>query len=116
MDRSPELAKVVEEFRLTCNATVEGLQERVTQMVAAAKALVALCDECYSQQTSPSPTTVEAPKPPTLEDVRAVLADKSRDGHTDAIREIILRHGSNRLTEVDPSNYATILEEVGNLQ
>jgi hypothetical protein len=82
-------------------------------MVAAAKALVALCDECYAPQTPPA---AEAPKSPTLEDVRAVLADKSRDGHTDAIREIILRHGSNRLTEVDPANYTAILEEVGNLQ
>jgi hypothetical protein len=113
MERSPKLAQAVETFRLACNATVEALQKSTTQMIAAAKALVALCDECHAQQALPAP---EVQKLPSLEDVRAVLAEKSRGGHTEAIREIILRHGSNRLTEVAPGNYAAILEEVGNLQ
>ena len=59
-----------------------------------------------SEETSDS-----EPKSPALAEVRAFLADKSRDGHTDAVREIILRHGSGKLSEVDPAEYAAILVE-----
>jgi len=51
------------------------------------------------------------PEPPALAEVRAFLADKSRDEHTEAVRAIILRHGSGKLSEVDPGEYAAILAE-----
>ncbi|MEA4898697.1 MAG: hypothetical protein VB067_03045 [Christensenellaceae bacterium] len=53
----------------------------------------------------------EQPNPPSLEEVRAFLAEKSRAGHTAAIREILLKHGSNKLSEVDPADYAAVLAE-----
>ena len=67
---------------------------------------------------APEPSLPEPPmdEPPTLAQVRAFLADKSRDGHTDAIREIIARHGSNKLSEVDPAEYASILAEAEALE
>lgn len=58
---------------------------------------------------------VEQPKPPAIAEVRAFLADKSRDGHTEAVRAIILRHGSGKLSEVDPDKYADILAEAREL-
>jgi hypothetical protein len=54
-----------------------------------------------------------APKPKaiTLEDVRAVLAEKSRDGHTAKVRELLEKHGAAKLSEIDPKKYATLLAE-----
>lgn len=66
---------------------------------------------------APNPVSpAEQPNTPALAEVRAFLADKSRDGHTEAIRAIILRHGSDKLSEVDPGKYATILAEARELK
>ena len=54
----------------------------------------------------------EAPKH-TLEEVRKVLAELSRDGHTAEVRALIQSHGCQRLSEVDPKDYAALLEEAG---
>ncbi|MGS0745912.1 DNA ligase [Syntrophomonas erecta subsp. sporosyntropha] len=50
-------------------------------------------------------------KPITLEAVRAVLAEKSRAGHTAKVRELLEKHGANKLSEIDPSEYPALLAE-----
>ena len=47
----------------------------------------------------------------TLEEVRAVLADKSRAGHTAEIRELLKKYGASKLSLVDPKHYETLLRE-----
>ena len=70
----------------------------------------------FDHDDVPEPESpVEQLNPPELAEVRAFLADKSRDGHTEAVRAIILRHGSGKLSEVDPSEYAAILAEAREL-
>ena len=49
--------------------------------------------------------------PLTLEDVRAVLADKSRQGHTAEVKELLIKHGADRLSAVDPAEYASLLAD-----
>ena len=44
----------------------------------------------------------------TLEDVRAVLATKSREGHTAEVKELLKKHGANKLSEIDPANYEAL--------
>ncbi len=50
-------------------------------------------------------------EPVTLEDVRKVLAEKSRNGHTDEVRELIAKYGSDRLSNISPDKYADLLAE-----
>lgn len=47
----------------------------------------------------------------TLEEVRAVLAEKSRSGHTEEVRELLAKHGADKLSEIDPAEYAALLAE-----
>jgi hypothetical protein len=47
----------------------------------------------------------------TLEEVRAVLAEKSRSGHTEEVRELLNKHGADKLSEIDPAEYAALLAE-----
>ena len=47
----------------------------------------------------------------TLEEVRAVLADKSRAGHTAEIRELLKKYGASKLSLVDPKHYEALLRE-----
>lgn len=56
--------------------------------------------------------TTEETRPLRLEEVRPVLAEKSRAGHTSEIRELLLKHGAEKLSEVDPKEYAQLLAEV----
>lgn len=60
-------------------------------------------------------TPQEEPKI-SLEQVRGVLAEKSRDGFTAEVREIIKRHGADRLSEVDPAEYEAMIAEAENLK
>ena len=47
----------------------------------------------------------------TLEEVRAVLADKSRAGHTAEILELLKKYGASKLSLVDPKHYESLLRE-----
>lgn len=55
-------------------------------------------------------------KQPTLEEVRAAMADKSRDGHREAVKAIITKYGAGNLSSLDPKHYAAALKEVGELK
>lgn len=59
-----------------------------------------------------APARVEEPKI-TLEDVRAVLARKTRVSkeNTEAVRDLLKRHGAGRLSEIRPEDYAAVLKE-----
>ncbi len=62
-----------------------------------------------SQETveieNPAKTTV------TLEQVRAVLAEKSHDGFTAEIRTLLQKHGADKLSLIDPSEYESLLKD-----
>ena len=47
----------------------------------------------------------------TLAEVRAVLAEKSRAGHTAEVRELLLKHGAEKLSDIDPTEYPSLLSD-----
>lgn len=60
-----------------------------------------------------STTADEAPDDPalTLEQVRAVLADKSRKGYTAEIRTLLQKYGAAKLSGIDPVHYKALLAD-----
>ena len=50
-----------------------------------------------------------------IEDVRKILADKSRLGHTAKIIELLEKYGAKKLSEIDPSNYKGLVADVEKL-
>ena len=46
-----------------------------------------------------------------LEDVRAVLAEKSRAGHTADVRALLQKYGAEKLSAVDPANYEALMKD-----
>lgn len=89
----------------------------VGELRSAAQSLNTVADSLTSlfsgsqPRTSVQPESKPTSKPLTLEDVRAVLAEKSRNGHTAKIRELLEKHGAAKLSEIDPKNYAALLAE-----
>ncbi|MCI7259480.1 MAG: DNA ligase [Ruminococcus sp.] len=89
MSKMSELSQVLDEM-VSCGEN----------LIQAAKAL----KDIFS-------STEEEKKSVSLEDVRAVLAEKSRRGFTKEVKEIISKHGADRLSGIDPSEYESLLSE-----
>ena len=51
----------------------------------------------------------------TLEEVRAVLAEKSRMGMTSAVRNLLNEYGAEKLSTLDPKYYTEILKRAEDL-
>lgn len=63
-----------------------------------------------AQELAPAEAEPEK-KPLTLEEVRMVLAEKSRAGYTAEVRSLITQHGADRLSDVVPAEYEALLSE-----
>ncbi len=89
----------------------------VSELRSVAQSLNTVADSLTSlfsgsqPRTSVQPESKPTSKPLTLEDVRAVLSEKSRNGHTAKVRELLEKHGAAKLSEIDPQNYAALLAE-----
>lgn len=53
--------------------------------------------------------------PITLESVRAVLTELSRAGRTAEVRGLLVKHGAEKLSEIDPAKYAALLADAKEL-
>lgn len=50
-------------------------------------------------------------KPVAVEDIRAVMAQKSQEGKTKEIRELLQKFGAVKLSAVKPEDYPALLQE-----
>ena len=69
-----------------------------------------LLAEAFSKD-DPSKNATTTERMLTLEEVRAVLAEKSRKGHTAEIRSLLLKYGADKLSQLDPANYRALLAD-----
>ena len=65
-----------------------------------------------------TPTQTESPKPQkpdkpaiSIEQVRAVLADKSGEGKTQEVKQLLYKYDAGKLSGVKPEDYAALMEE-----
>lgn len=86
-------------------ATIEELRNAATAINEAANWLT----EQFSGNADPEARVKELPL--TLEAVRAVLADKSRGGHTAEVRSLLQKYGASKLSEISPANYKALLAD-----
>lgn len=50
-----------------------------------------------------------------VEEVRKILADKSRAGYTGQIRDLLQKYGAKKLSEIDSSKYKNLVQDVEQL-
>lgn len=101
------------------------LLEVVEDMRSLADSLQAVADALTQDAPDPEPktdpkpvqsTAEPAPKPKLsktikMEEIRAVLAEKSHDGLTAEVRALLQKYGADKLSAVDPQHYPTLLAE-----
>lgn len=51
----------------------------------------------------------------SIEDIRKVLAEKSRAGKTEQVRELLQNYGANKLSAVEVKHYSSLLEDAKGL-
>lgn len=92
--------------------TIEELRNAATAINDAADWLAAQFSNTSEEVPAEKPATKTEKKPEfKLEDVRAVLAEKSRAGHTAAIRALLQKYGASKLSGVDPKHYEALLKD-----
>lgn len=105
MSKMSEMAMTIEELR-NAAAAINDVANYLSQL--------------FSSDSTKEDPEEKAPvqKPAlTLEQVRAVLSEKSRAGYTAGVRELLQKYGASKLSQVDPSNYEALLrdaEVIGN--
>jgi len=92
-----DMAQTIEELR-SAAAAISDAADWLTKMFSG---------EPQAEDTPASPPEPEL----TLEQVRAVLADKSRKGHTAEIRALLQKYGATRLSGINPANYKALLAD-----
>ena len=67
-----------------------------------------------------TPVSAQESDPPTkavtLEQVRAVLADKSQQGFTADVRTLLEKYGAPKLSQIDPASYAALMADAESLK
>ena len=101
MSKMSDMAAAIEELR-NAAATITDVANWLTEMFSTTTAV----DE--TQKSEP----VSPPEPQlTLEQVRAVLADKSRMGFTAEIRALLQKYGAAKQSGIDPAHYKPLVAD-----
>ena len=98
MGRISELELAIKDLR-SAAATINEVANTLAEMFSTTSA-----DEAHDAAAPAEPQL-------TLEQVRAVLADKSRMGFTAEIRSLLQKYGAAKLSGIAPANYKALLAE-----
>ena len=107
MSKRSELSIAVTELK-RCGEVLIGISATLAE-------LFSVNDDAETAESATAKATVPEEKLPSLETVRAVLAEKSCNGHTDEVRALLKKHGAAKLSEIDPLEYPSLLAEAEGL-
>ena len=88
---------------------------KISEILATVSDILVTINEIVGSIESAFSSSPEKPKEEkksvTLEEVRAVLAEKSRSGKTAEVKELLTKFRVNKLSELDTSKYDELLKE-----
>jgi len=98
MSKMAELSAAVAELH-RCGEILIGISESLKEL--------------FSMQEAPAEAATQAipEKPPKLEEVRAILAQKSAEGHTPKVQALLRKYGADKLPRIDPAHYAALIAD-----
>lgn len=85
---------------------LSGLIEHSEAILEIAKEMKSM----FSEEPAALPEKTETPL--SFTDLRAKLAEKSREGFTAEIKAILKSHGAEKLSAIQPTDYEAVLKEV----
>ena len=108
MSKMNDMAQAIEELR-NAAAAINDIANWLTEAFSGDQNTEA------EAASVPAPAAKEPEPVLSFEDVRAILADKSREGFTAQIRELLQKYGASKLSEVDAKNYKALIADVEGL-
>lgn len=72
--------------------------------------------ENKTEEKQAAKDTKSVEKSITIEQVCAVMAEKSQAGLTSKVKELLEKYGANKLSAVNPDDYAALMEEAAQLK
>ena len=105
LDVVSDLRSLADSLQAVADAVVQGGQEQPDQTTEEKPA------QKPEKKTAAKKEEKAEPKPLTLERVRAALAEKSRAGHTSEVKALLIKHGADKLSDIDPAEYPALLAE-----
>lgn len=96
---------------------METSEELITELRQCGVALLKIADALQGAKDMESAAPESTPpakeeKKLTFEDVRAVAADKSRQGFTRDVKALLTKYGAGKLSDVDAGQYPVFFEEL----
>ena len=93
--------------------TKETLASLAAELETCGQTLLKLAEALRAKEETlaPEPQKNE-PTKLTLEEVRKVAADKSRQGFTEEVRNLIHRYGAEKLSGLDAAKYEAFLKDL----
>lgn len=113
MSKVNDMAAVIEKIG-KCSESLIIISEQVNFI---AKTVAEILAELQKDSGKPA-TKVEKKqelakeKQLSLTEVRKILANKSRAGFTAEIKQILIKHGAEKLSEIAPTEYAALVADV----
>ena len=105
LDVVSDLRSLADSLQAVADAVVQGGQEQPDQTTEEKPA------QKPEKKNVAKQVEKAEPKPLTLEQVRAALAEKSRAGHTSEVKALLIKHGADKLSDIDPAEYPALLAE-----
>lgn len=107
MSKMSELAAEIAELK-HCGEILISISETLTELFSAAEEQPEKQADKKSEKAKAEP---KKEKVLSLTDIRSVLAEKSRNGHTAEVKALLNQYGADKLSEIDPEKYPALLAD-----
>ena len=105
MGKMSELNLVLNELK-ECSKTLTSISESLTEIFSSTS---------DDSEVEVIPKVAQEPEISFL-DVRKIFVEKSRAGHTDALKKLLESYGADKLSSIEPSEYQSLLADVEAIQ
>ncbi|QHQ62673.1 DNA ligase [Anaerocolumna sedimenticola] len=107
MSRMNELSAELDELK-RCGEILIGISDTLRELFS-----TDVEEKSTSKPKNQKAAIKEPPEPAkksiSLTDVRAVLAEKSRNGYTADVKALLIKYGADKLSDINPADYEALL-------
>lgn len=114
MSKMSELDRVLRELK-KCGESLVCIAEELAEVLSGSGEKKEAVEKPGKKESAGKTSGQEEQGPEkqySLTEVRALLAEKSRAGFTAEVRELLAKHGADKLSGIDPSEYAALVADV----
>ena len=109
MNKTSELSQVLSELK-GCGKTLTSIADSLKDILSSTKV------EPENAIEALTPATEQTKNEYSFLDVRKKFVEVARAGHTEALKELLQKYGAEKLSSVDPAQYAAMLADAEAIQ